>query len=144
MRSEKGSELREYPNAEQSQCILFHCVGVDLSELLHRPSQRPSESLSAEQLSALRSALSSNDPKALADAAHRLKGDSALMGASTVSGLCAQLETLLVEAYVVLWLILMGWLYITWRRQSALSAQLDDLEKTIDKAAAASKKPEKK
>jgi hypothetical protein len=38
----------------------------------------------------------------------------------------------------------MGWLYITWRRQSALSAQLDDLEKTIDKAAAASKKPEKK
>jgi len=50
-------------------------------------------------------------------------------------------ETLLVEAYVVLWLILMGWLYLTWRRQSTLSAQLDDLEKTIDKA---SKKPEKK
>jgi hypothetical protein len=56
-------------------------------------------------------------------------------------------ETLLVEAYVVLWLILMGWLYLTWRRQSSLSAQLDDLEKTIDKAAAASsasKKTEKK
>lgn len=56
-------------------------------------------------------------------------------------------ETLLVEAYVVLWLILMGWLYLTWRRQSTLSAQLDDLEKTIEKAAstsAASKKPEKK
>ena len=52
-------------------------------------------------------------------------------------------ETLLVEAYVVRWLILMGWLYLVWRRQSALSAQLDDLEKTIDKAAA-SKKPEKK
>lgn len=52
-------------------------------------------------------------------------------------------ETLLVEAYVVLWVILMGWLFLTWRRQSALSAQLDDLEKTIDKKAAA-KTSEKK
>jgi hypothetical protein len=51
-------------------------------------------------------------------------------------------ETLLVEAYVVLWVILMGWLYLTWRRQSTLGAQLDDLEKTIDKAA--TKKTEKK
>lgn len=44
-------------------------------------------------------------------------------------------ETLLVEAYVVLWVILMGWLFLVWRRQSSLSAQLDDLERTIDKAA---------
>jgi len=59
-------------------------------------------------------------------------------GTETRSG-----ETLLVEAYVVLWVILMGWLFLTWRRQSALSAQLDDLEKTIDKKAAAAKPEEK-
>jgi hypothetical protein len=45
-------------------------------------------------------------------------------------------STLLVEAYVVLWVILMGWLLLTWRRQKAVGARLDDLEKAIDRAAA--------
>lgn len=44
--------------------------------------------------------------------------------------------TLMVEAYVVLWLILMTWLFTLWRKQKSLHARLDDLEKTIDKAAA--------
>jgi hypothetical protein len=44
--------------------------------------------------------------------------------------------TLMVEAYVVLWLILMAWLLTLWRKQKSLHTRLDDLEKTIDKAAA--------
>jgi hypothetical protein len=48
--------------------------------------------------------------------------------------------TLLVEAYVVLWVILMTWLLLLWRKQKGLHARIDDLEKAIDKAAAAQKK----
>lgn len=44
-------------------------------------------------------------------------------------------ETLLVEAYVVLWVILMGWLFLLWRKQNNLHTRLDDLERAIDKAA---------
>lgn len=44
--------------------------------------------------------------------------------------------TLLVEAYVVLWVILMAWLVMLWRKQGALTSRLDDLERAIDKAAA--------
>jgi hypothetical protein len=48
--------------------------------------------------------------------------------------------TLLVEAYVVLWVILMTWLLLLWRKQKGLNARLDDLERAIDKAAAPEKK----
>jgi hypothetical protein len=44
-------------------------------------------------------------------------------------------SVLMVEAYVVLWLILMAWLLTLWRKQKSLHTRLDDLEKTIDKAA---------
>ena len=44
--------------------------------------------------------------------------------------------TLLVEAYAVLWVILMGWLLLMWRRQATVGARLDELEKAIDRAAA--------
>jgi hypothetical protein len=44
--------------------------------------------------------------------------------------------TLLVEAYAVLWVILMGWLVFQWRKQAALGARLDGLERAIDRAAA--------
>jgi hypothetical protein len=43
--------------------------------------------------------------------------------------------TLLVEAYAVLWIILMAWLLFQWRRQASLGARLDDLERAIDRAA---------
>ena len=52
-------------------------------------------------------------------------------GAESRSG-----ETLLVEAYVVLWVILMAWLYGLWRAQSRLHTRIDELEKVIDKAEA--------
>ncbi len=43
---------------------------------------------------------------------------------------------LLVAAYVVLWVILMAWLFGLWRKQANLHAKIDDLEKTLDRAAA--------
>lgn len=45
--------------------------------------------------------------------------------------------TLMVEAYVVLWVLLMGWIFLLWRKQGALNTRLDDLEKAIDKRAEA-------
>jgi hypothetical protein len=55
-------------------------------------------------------------------------------GAETRSG-----GTLLVEAYIVLWVILMAWLFFLWRKQARLHARLDELEKVLDQAAAAPK-----
>ena len=45
-------------------------------------------------------------------------------------------STLMVEAYAVLWIILMGWIVLLWRKQSVLHARLDDLERAIDHEAA--------
>ncbi len=43
--------------------------------------------------------------------------------------------TLLIEAYAVLWVILMAWLLFQWRRQASLGTRIDDLERAIDRAA---------
>jgi hypothetical protein len=51
-------------------------------------------------------------------------------------------STLLVEAYCVLWVILMTWIVLLWRKQAKLHTRLDDLEKAIDVKAAAA--PQKK
>ena len=51
--------------------------------------------------------------------------------------------TLVVEAYAAIWLILMGWLFFQWRRQAMLSERLDDLERTLDRAAANAEKKAK-
>ena len=45
-------------------------------------------------------------------------------------------EVLLVTAYAILWVILITWIALVWRKQSALGARLADLEREIDKAAA--------
>lgn len=45
--------------------------------------------------------------------------------------------TLLVAAYVLLWLVLMGYLFMLWRKQRALGRRLSDLEAAMDRAAAA-------
>ena len=44
--------------------------------------------------------------------------------------------TLLVEAYAVLWVILMGWLLLVWQRQKNVGGRLDALEQAIDRASA--------
>jgi hypothetical protein len=44
--------------------------------------------------------------------------------------------TLLVEAYTVLWVILLAWVLFMWRRQATLGARVGELEKALDRAAA--------
>ena len=44
-------------------------------------------------------------------------------------------EALLVTAYAVLWVVIFAWIAIVWRKQSAVTARLDDLERILDKAA---------
>jgi CcmD family protein len=46
-------------------------------------------------------------------------------------------ETLMVEAYAAIWILLMGWIFMLWRKQKQLSDRLSDLERTLDRAAAA-------
>jgi hypothetical protein len=41
-------------------------------------------------------------------------------------------EMLLVSAYAVLWVIVLAWVALVWRKQAALTVRLDDLEKVID------------
>jgi CcmD family protein len=48
--------------------------------------------------------------------------------------------TLLVTAYAVLWVVLFAWIAIVWRKQSALASRVGDLERVLDKAAAADAK----
>ena len=46
--------------------------------------------------------------------------------------------TLMVEAYAVLWAILLGWVYFMWKKQSSVEARIAGLEQAIERA---SKKP---
>lgn len=45
-------------------------------------------------------------------------------------------EVLLVQAYAVLWVILFGFLWIMFRKQSAIDTRLAALDRVLDKAAA--------
>jgi hypothetical protein len=45
---------------------------------------------------------------------------------------------LLVSAYAALWIVIFAWLALVWRKQSALTARLEGLERVLDKAAAQS------
>jgi CcmD family protein len=40
-------------------------------------------------------------------------------------------QTLMVEAYAVIWTILMVWLVMLWRRQASLNQKIDGLEQAI-------------
>jgi hypothetical protein len=44
-------------------------------------------------------------------------------------------EGLLVTAYAALWVIVLVWVALAWRKQAALASRLDDLERVIDEAA---------
>ena len=48
---------------------------------------------------------------------------------------------LLVTAYAVLWVLLFAWVALVWRKQSNVAARLGELERALDKAAAATGKP---
>jgi CcmD family protein len=49
--------------------------------------------------------------------------------------------TLLVSAYAILWVVVFAWVALVWRKQSALDARLEDLERVLEKAAAGGAKP---
>ena len=49
-------------------------------------------------------------------------------------------STLMVAAYAAIWVLLMAWIYLLWRKQAMLAARLDGLEMSIDRAAAAVEK----
>ena len=51
-------------------------------------------------------------------------------GSETMSG-----ATLLVEAYAALWIILFGFLLISWRRQARIDARVADLERALSRGA---------
>jgi CcmD family protein len=40
-------------------------------------------------------------------------------------------ETLLVEAYVATWIILFGFVFVSWRRQARIDARVAELERTV-------------
>ncbi|HMI83294.1 MAG TPA: CcmD family protein [Polyangiaceae bacterium] len=52
-------------------------------------------------------------------------------GTEMVSG-----GTLLVEAYCAIWIILLGFLLISWRRQARIDARVDELEKALARSGA--------
>ena len=43
---------------------------------------------------------------------------------------------LVVIAYLVIWVVLMGWILMLWRKSLSLSDRLEGLERAIDRAAA--------
>ncbi len=45
---------------------------------------------------------------------------------------------LVIAAYAFLWVVLMAWLFAMWRKQAALHAKIDGLERAIDRAVAKS------
>jgi hypothetical protein len=49
------------------------------------------------------------------------------------SGETSSAEGLLITAYVLMWAILMGFLYATFRRQAAVDKRLADLERALPK-----------
>jgi len=52
-------------------------------------------------------------------------------GTETMSG-----ETLLVEAYAAVWIILFGFVFMSWRRQSRIDARVAELERTVSRGQA--------
>jgi CcmD family protein len=43
---------------------------------------------------------------------------------------------LVVEAYAFIWLALLGFVFLQWKKQATLHARIDDLERVVDRAAA--------
>jgi hypothetical protein len=50
-------------------------------------------------------------------------------------------NTLLVSAYALLWIVLFAWIALLWRKQSALTRRLGELERVLDGAASRAQPP---
>ena len=57
-------------------------------------------------------------------------------GADTTSA-----STLLVSAYVVMWALLLGFLFLTWRRQQRIEARLEELDRALSRSGPAEPRP---
>ncbi len=75
--------------------------------------------------------LAQNAPPTPAVPDDRATEFTAVQGGEQYSG-----GSLLVEAYAAIWIILMAWIFMLWRKQATLGERLDGLERTIDRAAA--------
>ena len=87
----------EPPSLEDAPVALD--VIADLQELLEETAMQPLDELrgvyartAARQVAAMRDALAGGDAGALAEQAHKLRGESATLGAQRVSRVCAELE----------------------------------------------------
>lgn len=72
-------------------------------------------------------------PAATDTESSRATSFQAVEGGETRSG-----EVLLVEAYAVLWVILFAWLALMWRKQVRLNERITLLDRSLDRAVAAS------
>jgi CcmD family protein len=70
------------------------------------------------------------DKPAVGTAEDRSQEFKAVTGGTTETSSAAGL---LIAAYVMMWAILMGFLFITFRRQAAVDKRLGDLERTLPK-----------
>lgn len=70
------------------------------------------------------------DKPAIGTAEDRSQEFKAVTGGATET---SSAEGLLIAAYVMMWAILMGFLFITFRRQAAVDKRLTDLEKALPK-----------
>ena len=43
-------------------------------------------------------------------------------------------ETLLVSAYIAIWVVLFVWIALIWKKQASLHSRLDELDRSIDRA----------
>jgi len=74
-----------------------------------------------------REALARFDQPAASDPGQRTTEFRAVEGGGeTMSG-----STLLVEAYAALWLIVLGFVLVSWRRQSRIDARVEELERAV-------------
>jgi hypothetical protein len=81
---------------------------------------------------ALASRTAATQPAATSEPAQRSAEFRAVEGGTEmVSG-----GTLLVEAYAALWLILLAFLLVSWRRQARIDARVDELEKAVARGGA--------
>jgi CcmD family protein len=70
------------------------------------------------------------DKPAIGTAEDRSQEFKAVTGGTTET---SSAEGLLIAAYVMMWAILMGFLFVTFRRQAAVDKRLTELEKALPK-----------
>jgi hypothetical protein len=85
-----------------------------------------------------------SDPPAAAPTSTQTPSDRSTEFKAVDSGERFNGNTLVVEAYAALWLVVMGWVFLLWRKQAGLAERLDDLERVMDRAAAIRDRAEKK